>query len=60
MGVVRRCEHLLRMKRSLEGSRGLLTEYRIVWKNNTDMISAIDAHDVGWLSKDERDHQTGF
>ena len=37
------------MKRSLEASFGLLTEYFIVWKKRTDMISAIDAHEVGWL-----------
>lgn len=41
------------MKRSLETSRGTLTEYCMVLKNNTDMISAIEAHDVGWLEREE-------
>lgn len=35
------------MNLSLEALFGSLTEYLIVWKKRTDIISAIDAHDVG-------------
>lgn len=37
------------MNLSAEASLGAEILYRIVWKNSTDMISAMDAHDVGCL-----------
>jgi hypothetical protein len=38
------------MNLSLDGLRGSLTEYFIVWKNKTDIISAIEAQEVGCLA----------
>lgn len=39
------------MNRSFEASLGRSTEYFIVWKKSTDIISAIEAQEVGWLKK---------
>lgn len=36
---------------SFDAPRGSLIVYFIVWKNNTDMISAMEQHDVGCLKK---------
>ncbi len=40
-----------KMKRSLAAWRGSFTLYLMVLKNNTDIISAADAHDVGCLKQ---------
>lgn len=41
-----------KINRSLDASKGVLTLYLIEWNHKTDIISAIEAHDVGWLKQD--------